>query len=141
MNCLKHRYNFAKMFPWTHGESISIPVHNAPLPLCCGKEISNNLIQPQTFIRNDQPYAFESTFFQVTQEIAPGFFVFTAAFRNAEYFTVSLIVHSDRNQNRNVLNLTAPTSFQIDSIHENVWMLSMNRLHTPFFDLPVYLLI
>ena len=69
------------MFPRTHGESIPIPVDNAALPVGFGEEITDDLIQSQAFIRNDQPYAFESTFFQVTQEVAPGFFVFTAAFK------------------------------------------------------------
>ena len=69
------------MFPRAHGKSISVPVDNAALPFSLGEEITDDLIQSQAFIRNDQPYAFESTFFQVTQEVAPGFFVFTAAFK------------------------------------------------------------
>lgn len=64
------------MFSRTHGESIPIPVYNAALPFCLGEEIADDLVQSQTFIRNGQPYAFESSFFQVTQEVAPGFLVF-----------------------------------------------------------------
>ena len=54
------------------------------------------VIQSQTFIRNDQPYAFESMFFQVMQEVAPGFLVFQATFSNTRDFTVSLVVESGR---------------------------------------------
>ena len=86
------------MFPRTHGKSIPIPVYNTALPFGFWEEIADDLIQSQTFIRNDQPYSIEPTFFQVTQEVAPGFLVFTAAFSNANDFTVSLVVHADRNQ-------------------------------------------
>ena len=141
MNCLEHRHHLAKMFPRTHGENISIPVHNAALPFGLREEIADDFIQPQTFIRNDQPHSFESTLFQVTQEVAPGFLVFTAAFGHAKDFVVSLVVHSDRNQNRNVLNLSAPTSLQIDSIDKNIRMFAGNRLFTPFLNFTVNLLI
>ena len=82
------------MFPRTHGENIPIPVDNAALPFGFGEEITDDLIQSQAFIRNDQPYAFESTFFQVTQEVAPGFLVFTAAFGYAKDFAVSALPSS-----------------------------------------------
>ena len=141
MNCFKHCHYLAKMFPRTHGESISIPVDNAALPFGLGDEIADDLIQPQTFIRNDQPYAFESTFFQVTQKVAPGFLVLSAAFGNAKDFTVSLVIHSDCYQNRNVLNLTAPTLLQIDLINKNIRMFADNRLFTPLLNFTVNLLI
>ena len=111
------------------------------MPFRFGEEIADDLIQSQAFIRNDQPHSFESTFFQVTQEVTLGFLVFTAAFSNTEYFTVSLIVHSDCNQNRNILNLSTPTSLQIDSINKNIRMFAGNRLFTPLFNFTVNLLI
>ncbi len=125
MNCLKHCHDIMKMFPRTHRKSISIPVYNAALPFGLGEEIADDLIQSQTFIRNDQPHSFEASFFQVTQEITPGFLIFPAAFRNAKNFAVSPIVHSDRDQNRNVLNLSAPTSLQINSIDKNIRMFQL----------------
>ena len=114
---------------------------NAALPFGFREEITDDLIQSQTFIRNDQPHSFESAFFQVTQEVAPGFLVFTAAFGYAKDFAVSLVVHSDRNQNGNVLNLAAPTSLQIDSIDKNIRMFADNRLFTTFLNFTVNLLI
>ena len=106
--------------------------------------VSSTLVSIKLAIRfsfNDQPCAFESTFFQITQEVVPGFLIFTAAFGNTRDFTVFLIVHSDRNQNRNVLNLSAPTSLQIDSIDKNIRMFADNRLFTPLLNFPINLLI
>ena len=116
-------------------------MNNAALPFGIGEEIADDLIQSQTFIRNDQPHSFETSFFQVTQEITPRFLIFPAAFSNAKNFTVSFIVHSDRDQNRNVLNLSAPTSLQINSIDKNIRMFAGNRLFSPFLNFAVNLLI
>ena len=115
-------------------------MNNASLPFGLGEEITDDL-QSQAFIRNDQPHFFEVSFFQVTQEITPGFLIFPAAFRNARDFAASLIVHSDRYQSRNVLSLSAPTSLQINSIDKNIRMFAGNRLFSPFLNFPVNLLI
>ena len=116
-------------------------MNNAALLLGLEEEIADDLIQSQAFIRNDQPHSFETSFFQVTQEVAPGFLIFPAAFRNAKNFAVSLIVHSDRDRNRNVLKLSAPTSLQINSIDKNIRMFAGNRLFPPLLNFAVNLLI
>ena len=81
-----------KVFSRTHRESIPIPVNKTALAFDHGEEIADDLIQSQTFIRNDQPHSFETFFFQGTQEIAPGFLIFPAAFRNTKNYGESLII-------------------------------------------------
>ena len=114
---------------------------NAALPFDLREKIADDLIQPQTFIRNDQPYSFESAFFQVTQEVTPGFLVLPPAFGNAKDFAVSLVIHSDRYQNRNILNFATPTPLQINSINKNIRVFSGDRLFTPLLYFIVNLLI
>ena len=65
---------------------------NAALPFGLGKGITDDLVYTQAFIRNDQTHSFETFFFQGTQEIAPGFLIFPAAFRNTKNYGESLII-------------------------------------------------
>ena len=84
MNRFQHCGNAFHMFPWTHRECIPIPVDDTALPLRIREKISDNSMQPGTFIRHDQLYSGKSAILQITQEICPGFFIFPTPFRNAE---------------------------------------------------------
>ena len=50
MKRFQHCGNTFHMFPWTHRECIPIPVDNTTLPLRIRKKISDNPMQPGTFI-------------------------------------------------------------------------------------------
>ena len=97
MNRFQHCGNTFHMFPWTHRECIPIPVDNTALPLCCREKISDNPMQPGTFIRHDQFYSGKSAILQVTQKICPRFFSLPTPFCNANdlRFLFSLLFFSN----------------------------------------------
>jgi hypothetical protein len=77
-------------------ENVAIPVHDASLPGCFGKELCSALGKPDTSIRNDQPNAHETSLLEVVEECAPARFVLLRSLADAENLPITIAVHPDR---------------------------------------------
>ena len=71
-------------------KAFRITEDNATLPFALGKRIADALIQSQILIRSNEPCTFESTFFQVTLEVASECLVLLAAFRYKAVYDLTL---------------------------------------------------
>ena len=67
----QHGGDIADMFPRAHGESVAIPVNNTTLLFRFREKVSEDFIKPNALVRDDQSYAFQAAFFQVSEEIVP----------------------------------------------------------------------
>ena len=71
----------------------------------------------------------------------PAFTILFHAFRSAKDFPAAILTDANGNKNRNVLNLTAPAAFQVNTIYVNIGIVPGKRTGTSGFDMFICLFI
>ena len=99
---------------------------NAALPGGLGEEFGRAFGKPQAGVRDDQPDAIQASFFEVLEERAPARLVLLGAFADAENLPITVAVHADRHQQRDVANLASPAALEHDAVQVNIRMLAFD---------------
>ena len=74
----------------------------------------------EIFISDDQADSCQALFFQPYKEGTLVFLIFFHAFSCTNNLTAPIVADSNSNKDRNVLNFTTPTTFQIDTINIDI---------------------
>ena len=112
-------------------------MHDAALPPGVRQELVDALDQPPAGVRDDQLNTLETAVDQMAQERRPARLVLLGALADAEDLAVTLGIHADRHQQRDVAHLGGPGSLHHDAVEEDVRMLALDRPVPPGLDLGV----
>lgn len=115
--------------------------HDAALPPGVRQALRDALDEAAAGVRDDQLHAPKAAVHQVAQERRPAGLVLLGALADAENLPVSIGVHADRHEQRDVAHLPGPGPLHDDAIQEDVWMLVLDRPVPPGLDLGVDLLV
>ena len=96
---------------------------------------------PGGLITDDQAYTSKPTLFQPYEERMPAFTILFHAFRSAKNLPAAILADANGNKNRNILDLAAPTAFQVNTIYVDIWIIPGKRTGTPGFDMLISLFI
>src|SRR5262245_50008490 len=75
------------------------------------------------------------------EERAPARLILLRTLANAENLPITALVHTDRNQQRDVAHLAGPAALEHDAVEINVRMVALDRTIAPRLDRPVDLLV
>jgi hypothetical protein len=108
-------------------ENVAVPVHDTPLPGCVGKELGNALGKSDTGIGDDQPDAVQATLFEMFEESTPASLVLLGALADAENLPITLAVHADCQQQRDVANFAGTAALEYNAVQVNIRVLALDR--------------
>jgi len=77
----------------------------------------------------------------VFEERAPARLVLLGAFADAENLAITVVVYTDRHQQRDVAHLAGPAALEHDAVQVHVGMLDLDRPIAPGLDRSVDLLV
>ena len=84
------------------------------------KDFWNRFKHAEVLVANDQSNTSKPAFLQPYEERTPAFTILFHSFRSARDFPVSILTDANGNKDRNILNLAAPTAFQVSPIYVNI---------------------
>ena len=76
----------------------------------------------------------QSTFLEMLEERAPTRLILLRPLADAENVLVTVLVHADRNQQRDVAHLAGPIAFEHDAVEINIRVLALDRAIAPGLD-------
>lgn len=91
------------------------------------KDFRNGFKHAGALISDDQTYTSKPAFFQLYEERTPAFTILFHPFRSAKDFPAAILTDANGNENRNVLDLAAPTTFQVNTIYVNIGIVPSPR--------------
>ena len=83
----------------------------------------------------------KAAFFEVLEERAPARLVLFGPLADAKNLPITVVVHTDRHQQRDVADLASPAALEHDAVQIDVGMLALDRPIAPSFDRPIDLLV
>src|SRR6516165_3358459 len=131
---LEHSRDLSHLGRGHVAEDVAIPVHDAPLPGSFWKELRCTLGKPNAGIRGDQPDTPQPAFLEMLEELAPTRLILLRPLADAENVLVTVLVHADRNQQRDVAHLAGPIAFEHDAVEINIRVLALDRAIAPGLD-------
>ena len=105
------------------------------------KDFRNSFKHAEILIADDQTYTSKPAFFQPYEERTPAFTILFHPFRSAKDFPAAILTNANGNENRNILDLAAPTTFQVNTIYVNIGIVPGKRTGTPGFNMLISLFI
>ncbi len=105
------------------------------------KDFWNSFKHAEILIADDQTYTSKPAFFQPYEERTPAFTILFHSFPSAKNFPAAILADANDNENRNVLDLAAPTTFQVNTIYVNIGIVPGKRTGTPGFNMLISLFI
>ena len=119
MDRLEHkRYRF-HLVTGCNRKYISVKMNRTALISGIRKDFRNGFKHTEILIADGQTYTSKSAFFQPYEERTPAFTLLFHPFRSAKDFPAAILADANGNENRNVLDLAAPTTFQVNTIYVN----------------------
>ena len=97
------------------------------------EDLGYGLQHTEILITDDEADTIKPTFPEPYEEGAPAVFIFFHALSSADNFSAAVFIDADSNENRNILNLTAPTAFEINSVNIDIRILAGKRTGAPLF--------
>src|SRR5699024_6459685 len=135
MDGFQHEGYSLHFLPGCYGKDVPVKMYCTALVSGIRKDFRNGLKHTEIFITDNQAHTGKPSFFQPYKERAPAFAIFFHSFSSSEDFTAAILADADSNQNGNILNLTAPAAFQVDTIYINIGIFPGKRTCTPGFDM------
>ena len=106
------------------------------------KHFANSFQNTIAFVLHDEFYAIQASDTEPLKETDPAGLVLFHPFGSTQYFTVSVLVDNNCNQNRNIFVFFTSVAVQIDSIHIDVGILPiLQREVAPIFDMNIGFLV
>ena len=106
------------------------------------KHFSHSFQHTQALVPNNEFHAVQSSAFEPLKEIHPTGLVFFHTLGSAQNFTVSVLIHRNCHQNRNIFILSTPVAPQVDAIHIDIRILaSLQRAVPPILNVDIGFLI
>lgn len=141
MDRLEHkRYHF-HLVTRCDSKYISIKMNRTALISGIRKDFRNGFEHTEILIADDQTYTSNPAFFQPYEERTPAFTILFHPFRSAKDFPAAILTDANGNENRNVLDLAAPTTFQVNTIYVNIGIIPGKRTDIPSFNMLISLFI
>ena len=81
------------------------------------KDFRNGFKHAEILITDDQTYTSKPAFFQLYEERTLAFTILFHPFRSAKDLPAAILTDTNNKENRNVLDLTAPTAFHAGKHH------------------------
>lgn len=141
MNGLKHKSYGFHLVSRCNRKNVPVKMYGATLISGLRKDFGDGFQHTEIFITDDQTHTGKPAFFQPYKERAPAFSIFFHSFSSTKDFTAAILADTDSNQNGNILNLTAPAAFLVDSIYINIRIFPGKRPGTSDFDMCIRLFI
>ena len=99
------------------------------------KDFWNSFKHAEILIADDQTYTSKPAFFQPYEERTPAFTILFHPFRSAKDLPAAILADANGNENRNVLDLTTPTTFQVNTIYINIGIVPGKREYSGAFSI------
>lgn len=122
MGGLQHRSYGFHLITRCNREIISVKVYCTPMITGIWKDLQYCFRHTKIFVANDESDSCKAAFFEPYKKGTPAFLILFHAFGSANDLAAAVIADSDRNKNGDILDLTAPTSFQIYTIYIDIWI-------------------
>lgn len=130
MNFLKHKSYSFHLVKGCNGKGCFCKNYRTALVSGIWKDFWDGLQHTKIFITNDQAYTSKLALFQSYKE-RTAFTIPFHALSSTKDFTAAILADTDCNQGGNILDLTAPAAFQVNTIHINIRIVPGKRMGTP----------
>lgn len=141
MDRLEHnRYRF-HLITGCNRKDISVKMNRTVLISGIRKDFRKGFKHTEILIADDQTYTSKPAFFQPYEERTPAFTILFHPFRSSKDFPAAILTDANGNENRNILDLAAPTAFQVNTIYVIIGIVPGKRTGTPGFDILISLFI
>ena len=127
------------MFPWCDGENITVEMHGTALVFRLRKDLCHGIAHSEAFVPDYELYTIKPAFFQPYKEAFPAFGILLHALCGTDDLTVTVLLNSYGNQDTVVFKLSAPVTFEINTVYIDIRILAGQLAVAPFLNMNYFL--
>lgn len=101
-------------------------------------DLVDGIDETEAFIADKQASAFKPTVFKTAKEFFPAFRVFFHSLSSTDNFSIAIVVYRYGNKDGYVFEITAPVSFEIDTVQIDIGIFGLERAVAPVLNMDIY---